>query len=316
MKKLILITIILGAFAMSVPASADSVILPHRIIDGRTQTVVDFEGLLSACSTADIVALGEQHDDPGTHLIELAVLEGLYRRHGDVIVSMEMFERDTQSVLDQYLAGEITEEDFLANSRPWGNYDTDYRPVIEFAKANMLPVIAANVPRPLASRIAMGGGYENAVYTEEELPWIASTYEAPEDDYWTAFNAVMTDPEMGEMHVTGDMIRDFYESQVMKDETMAESVTRAWLANPESIVYFFAGAFHVEDYLGTYSRIQRNAPDAETVLILVYPVDDIMAGIPEGASKADFYVLVQAPPVEEEEVEGEETDEGNGKGLL
>src|SRR5690349_22509367 len=47
----------------------------------------------------------------------------------------EMFERDVQPALDAYLAGRLSEKDFRAQSRPWGNYDTAYRPLIERAKA-------------------------------------------------------------------------------------------------------------------------------------------------------------------------------------
>ena len=60
---------------------------------------------------------------------------------------MEMFERDAQIVLDEYLNDLITEKKFLDDSRPWENYKTDYRPLVEFARVNKLNVIAANAPR-------------------------------------------------------------------------------------------------------------------------------------------------------------------------
>ena len=94
--------------------------------------------------------LGETHDDETTHRLELAVYEGLLQRKPrQVVLAMEMFERDVQQVLDDYLAGRIDEAAFLAQSRPWGNYHTAYRPLIELAKQTQGPVIASNFPRPL-----------------------------------------------------------------------------------------------------------------------------------------------------------------------
>ena len=45
MKKVVLVTLVVGVLLLSVPSFADTVILPHRVFDGRTGTVVDFEGL-------------------------------------------------------------------------------------------------------------------------------------------------------------------------------------------------------------------------------------------------------------------------------
>ena len=300
MKRLLFLQTIITILLFAVPAFADTVILPHRVIDARTKTVIDFEGLLARCADANVVTLGENHDDPATHMVELAILEGLARRHGNPILSLEMFERDVQDLLDQYLADEITEEEFLENSRPWGNYETDYRPMVEFARENGFPVIASNVPRPLAHRIAEGG-YENVEYTVDELPFISATYEAPPDAYWEMFADTMRMPGMEAMGVTEEMIEWYYQSQVMKDETMAESISRAAETDPGAVVYHVNGGFHTADWLGTFSRVRRNLPGADCISIHVMPVDDILAAVPEDATKADYWILVQAPPPEEEE---------------
>lgn len=300
MNRTLFYTTIIILLAWTVPAFADTVIIPHRVIDARTRTVIDFEGLLARCARARIVTLGENHDDPATHRIELAMLEGLHRHHEDLIFSMEMFERDMQDVLDQYLSGELMEHEFIAAGRPWGNYESDYRPLVEFCRENDLPVIASNIPRPLAGQVAQAG-YDFADFSDEELPFVAETFEAPEDAYWEAFRETMLMPGMGGMDVSEENIRLYYEAQVIKDETMAESVSRAARENPDAIVYHIAGAFHLADYLGTYPRIRRNLPGADIVSILVIPVDDLLAAPPEDISKADYWILVEAPEMPEME---------------
>src|SRR5262245_12314533 len=146
------------AVAATTLAAAQSSYIPQRVFDVGQWALSDFEGLLGDLSRADVVFLGEQHDDPNTHRLELAVLEGLARRRaGDVILSLEMFERDAQAGLDRFLAGQLAEDAFLKDARPWPRYTTDYKPLVDFAKANRIPVVAANVPRPIASEVSKGG---------------------------------------------------------------------------------------------------------------------------------------------------------------
>jgi len=294
MNRTLFFTAIFLLLAWTFPVMADTVIIPHRVIDTRTRTVIDFEGLLARCADARVVTLGENHDDPATHQIELAMLEGLHRHHPDLVFSMEMFERDVQDVLDQYLSGDLMEHEFIAASRPWGNYETDYRPLVEFCRERELPVVASNIPRPLAGQVAQAG-YEFADFSDEELPFIAETFEAPEDGYWEAFRDTMMMPGMEAMGISEDTIKLYYQAQVIKDETMAESVSRAAEANPEALVYHIAGAFHLGDYHGTYPRITRNLPGADVVSIVVVPVDDLLGPLPDDAFKADYWILVEAP---------------------
>ena len=93
--------------------------VPQRVYDMRQKTFSDFETMLADLARADAVFVGEQHDDPNTHRLELAIVEGLTRRGVPVVVAMEMFERDVQGAVDQYAAGTMTEEQFLKESRPW-----------------------------------------------------------------------------------------------------------------------------------------------------------------------------------------------------
>jgi uncharacterized iron-regulated protein len=296
MKTIILLGTIAIFFMMALPAMATDVILPHRVIDSKTSQVMDFEGLLAQCAQARVVILGENHDDPNTHLAELAMLQGLFRQKGDVILSMEMFERDTQEVLSKYVAGEVTESDLMAWGHPWPNYETDYKPLIEFAKEHKLAVVAANIPRPLAKRVS-SEGYANTVFSDEEKPWVAESFDAPHDAYWDSWKALMTMPQMmGMGGMTEETIELFYQAQVIKDETMAESIARASEKSPDATVFHVTGAGHVADYLGTYPRVLRRLPGIDEISIIIIPVDDLLAPVPDDVSKADYYILVQAPP--------------------
>ena len=131
--------------------------LPQRVFDTRLSEFSDFESMLADLARADVVFVGEQHDDPNTHRLELAIVEGLTQRGVPVVIGMGMFERDVQSTVDQYVGGKLTEEQFVKDSRAWPRYASDYKPLIEFARANHLPVIASDIPRRIAADVGKSG---------------------------------------------------------------------------------------------------------------------------------------------------------------
>ena len=127
--------------------------------------------VLAAADSAECVILGETHDDPVAHQLELYLLMALQERR-PCVLSLEMFERDVQTALDEYLRGLIREADMLQDARPWANYEKDYRPMVEFAKAHGMPVAAANVPRRYVGAIGRASGT-----LERRDAWPASAYE-------------------------------------------------------------------------------------------------------------------------------------------
>src|SRR5579872_1431227 len=119
---------------------------PDPLVDGRDYVITShgaprtFDAMIAELGSADVVFIGEEHDQTMGHALEMAILQGLSTHTAPRALSLEMFERDVQLVLDEYLAGHITEASFLQAARPWPNYKTDYRPLVEFCKANGIPV--------------------------------------------------------------------------------------------------------------------------------------------------------------------------------
>src|SRR4029079_6590222 len=143
---------IAAASAASAPLSSG-----YRIVAPATVTEATAPQMIQRLARAAVVFFGEQHDDPETHRAEAELLDAIGRTGRTVVLSLEMFERDVQGVLDDYLAGRVSESDFLARSRPWDRYATDYRRLIELAEENHWAVVAAHEPPPLASAIGRKG---------------------------------------------------------------------------------------------------------------------------------------------------------------
>jgi uncharacterized iron-regulated protein len=277
----------LPASAMAQPPSASGPApsyVAHRVTRGKSFS--DFEAMLRDVATADVVHLGEQHDDRGTHALQLAVLEGLARRGVKVVLSLEMIERDVQGLLDRYLAGEIPESTFVADSRPWTNYHDDYRPLVEFAKAKGWPVVASNIPRPFASAVSRGGLAVFDTLSATARGWAAADNQCGTN---TKYGKKFTDL-MGGMGTHGDAampvtaMERFYAAQCVKDEAMAESIARALDAHPDAVIVHAAGGFHVEESLGTVERVTRRVKagqtqrrDVKQVVVMFRPVEDLDA---------------------------------------
>ncbi len=275
------ILIVLAVVSWAAGAAAQSYV-PHRVYDTARGQFADFELMAADVAKADVVFVGEQHDDPNTHRLELAVLEALARRGRPVIVSLEMFERDVQEPLEHFLMGHMEEAEFLKQSRPWPRYATDYKPLVDFAIARDWSVIAANVPRRIASEVAKGGLDALAQKSADEKALFAAELQCPVgDEYFKRFAQAMGGhPAEGAGSVEAQRTTErYYQSQCVKDETMAESIARSFAASrtgdrPPAIVHF-NGAFHSDYGLGTAERVKRRLPNARTVVITIKPVKDL-----------------------------------------
>ncbi|MEW6207994.1 MAG: ChaN family lipoprotein [Acidobacteriota bacterium] len=268
-----LVVFYLSPFAMT--QSAPSYV-PHRVFDSKDNRFSDFEAMMIDLARADVVFVGEQHDDTNTHRLELALLEGIARRRSQVTVAMEMFERDTQSQVDDYLAGRISEADFLKASRPWPNYNSDYRPLIEFAKSKNWRVIAANVPRRLASQVSRSGLTAIDSLPAAERAFAARQIDSTKDDYFKRFAETMKSHPRGSLSESEmeAMTDRFYQAQCVKDDTMAESVAAA-MTEPRPLVVHFNGAFHSDYRLGTAARAKKRLPDARIRIVSIVPLADL-----------------------------------------
>ncbi len=297
----------LGACARAGGTSVAPAPAPEsRYVESATGRDVGLEGVLRRAASADVVFLGEQHDDPATHRAELSVLAAFGSGTRPVILSLEMFERDVQGVLDDYLAGKIGEGEFLAKSRPWERYTTDYRGMVELAKARGWTVVASNVPRRHASSVSRKGIAAVDSLPAAERGQVAKELICPRnDDYYTRFADTMKGHSAGGGPATAadsammrSMTERFYEAQCVKDETMAESIVAALAAAPkDALLLHVDGAFHSDYGLGTAARVRRRTPGARVLVLSAVPVDTVAkANAAPFAKRGDIVILTRKPP--------------------
>lgn len=161
-----------------------------------------FADILKAMDHVDVVLVGETHNDEVGHGVEAQLLYRAAERYGvagddpvmprPVVLSLEMFERDVQYILNEYLGGLITEDQFESSARPWPRYDTDYRPMVEFAKAHGIPVVAANAPRRYVNRVSrLGPGSLDALSATAKQYLPPLPYPPASEAYAEQFDSLM-----------------------------------------------------------------------------------------------------------------------------
>jgi uncharacterized iron-regulated protein len=215
------------------------------------------EALFTDLAAADVVYLGETHDSDADHQAQLQIVQELHRRHPQLAIGMEMFQRPFQDVMDAYLKGEISEAELRQQSqydRRWGFPWESYAPILRFAQRHQLPVLALNTPTEVTQRAARKG---LELLPERDRQWIPPIAEIQlGSDAYRQFLRPIYDGFHADVG-NSDTFESFFMTQVLWDETMAEGIANFLKANPGHQVVVLAGQGHVVYGYGIPSRVAR-----------------------------------------------------------
>lgn len=232
-------------------ASAQADMQQHyKIYDTRTKQIIGIEQIVIAMADADVLFFGEEHNDSAGHYLEATIFKALHSVYGNKIsLSLEMFETDGQLVLNEYLAGLIDESRMSKDLRLWSNY-RDYRPMIEFAKANQLKVVAANPPRRYVTMVSRKGMASLDVLPKESRKLLPPLpYDTLTGRYREKFMDIMKGSP-------GSSSNSIYHSQSLWDAGMSYSIHRFLKENRGQKVLHCVGKFHSDEKLGTAAQLQ------------------------------------------------------------
>ena len=248
-----------------------------RVFDTKSNKNVGLEKMINKFSKKmDVIFVGEIHDDKVTHMIESIIFEKLNEENQIWDLSMEMFERDIQDVINAFLQGVIDEKTFLKLSRAWPNYKTDYKPLVEYAKENQLKLIAANIPRKYASLIAKGGFEAINKLTQSQKEHVTTNLYAPKNRYYRKFKKTMSAMRghSKDKSKFNKMIYNIYKAQCSKDNTMAESIYKHLKNNNKRKVVHYNGKFHSDSFLGTVKSLKKYNRKLKIGVISIIPFED------------------------------------------
>ena len=269
---------------------------------------VTTESFVEAVVAADMICVGEQHDDAGHHQVQHALLQRLVQRSGKALaLGLEMVQRPWQGILDDYSRGDLDEArlaEVLERRARWGFDFAMYEPLFHTAHEHGVRILALNAPKELTRAVARMGLEHLPPDVQESLPELDLKDERHRRFFWAAMGfgehggsphgGPHASPHHGSphgMHGTGER---FYAAQVIWDETMAEGAA-AWLDDARQQVMVIAGNGHCHQS-AIPSRVARRKPDATTLSVLLQSGDtplpphatsDFVVGLPGEGHERD-----------------------------
>jgi uncharacterized iron-regulated protein len=266
----------------------------HYSIYRGDGTAATLDQLVAESRAAVVTFLGESHDDPVAHYLEEQILRRTWGP--EAALSLEMFERDVQYVLDEYLAGLITEAHLISSGRAWKNYVPDYRPLIEFAKEKKMPVVAANAPRRYVNRVSRLGAAALAGIEPEGRRFLPPLpYEEASAEYAAKFTRVMEEHREGGKPPSPESISLALQAQSLWDAAMAYSIADFLTRHPGKRVLHVNGSFHTANRLGTVEHLLRYRPNTPLVVVTILPEASFPRFDSKGMSGAGTFVVVTDP---------------------
>lgn len=244
--------------------------------------VADFDKMVKETQEKQYIFFGEYHDNPISHWLQFELTKEVYAlKKKNLILGAEMFEADNQFIIDEYLNGQITEKNFMDEVRLWPNYSTDYKPLVEFAKANKLPFIATNIPRRYASMV-----YKKGLSSLEELSDLAKSYIVPLKDFGFDTTVNCYKELLNSDHGGINMAT----AQAIKDATMAYFIAKNMRTN--GVFIHYNGAYHSDNYEGIIHYLKKSVAVEKIMTITTVTQEDISALNDDNKGLADFIICV------------------------
>jgi uncharacterized iron-regulated protein len=279
MKGKVLVCLLSFFFAMNTFAQKDGAFVIYNAKGKK----VSYKKLKKKAIENQVVFFGEYHDNPIAHWIELELLRDLFENHGATLkMGFEMFEQDQQMLLIDYIDGKISDQQFEDSCRLWPNYETDYKPLLLYAKQNRITSIASNVPRKYASLLFKRGRPALDSLSAQEKSYIAPL-DFPVD---TTLSQYAPLKEM-DQHMEGGHL---LEAQALKDATMAYFIAKN--LNAGDYFYHINGAYHSNFYQGILWYLNREKPGLTVLTISTVTQKNIGKLEKENVGSADFIICV------------------------
>lgn len=264
------------------PAEMDK---PAYLIYDSNGEVVRYADLMQRAAESDLIFFGELHNSAIAHWLQLEMIQDLAADSSkNTKVGMEMFEADQQILIEEYFDGLISQGSFETEARLWNNYQTDYKPVLEFARENEIDLIATNIPRRYASSV-----YSNGLSALDQLSNPAKQWVAPlpikVDKTLPGYQNMM---EAAHGHGGDNLIY----AQAVKDATMAHFILLNMGIGDQMV--HLNGSYHSANREGIIWYIEDAVSGYEIFTINTITADDITRVETDRLQEADVTIVVPA----------------------
>lgn len=247
-----------------------------------------FSQMIEEMSDSRFVYVGETHNSLPMHDIQLEVLRALYEQDSHLCLGLEMFPVTLQEVLNKWSLGLLTAEEFIREAEwyvTWNFNFAYYAKILEFAKANRIPVYALNVPRELITAIRMKGWEALSDEDKKTAPEPDLSNEDHKKLIRTIFESTDLPPQM-QGHGLEMMFEGLYRAQAAWDEVMAHYAVHNSAKDGRRMVVL-AGSGHLLYNLGINWRVfEKTGTPFKTVVCL--EVESEVGAVDVSCSLADY----------------------------
>lgn len=281
------------------PVSNQCVPLGDWVVPGSGK--VQQQQVIARAAQAEVVLLGETHVNADHHRWQLQTLAALHAQRPDMVIGFEMFPRRVQAALDRWIAGELTEQEFLRAS-DWNHvWNTDpnlYLPLFHFARMNRIPMLALNIETKLRRQVAEKGFYGVPVEDREGLTRPAEPSQAYMEYLLPIYKQHdRQNKQAGEISQHDPDFRKFIDGQLLWDRAMAHVLQQAVngsVTPGKPLVVGVMGSGHVLHGFGVPHQLQdlgiRNIS-----ALLPWDSDKSCKQLVAGVADAVFGVLPHVP---------------------
>ncbi len=276
-----------------------------QIYDVAHDEFLDDMALMEEVDDADVVFFGEQHETAPIHELQLWMLTLMTDRHEDVALAMEHFQSDAQSVMDDYLAGNIEDADLIRDGDAWDNFGLYWLPLVDHMKALDRPVIATNIPDEALDAIYANGLSSPLAFVntwDESSAWDAYLPPRPLSDWNETYQAWFETGYDYASHgqswgLTYDQALDYFtDLAAIRDHTMGYFIADH-VESTGDRVFFVGGDWHVQTGLATPDYAQAYTVDiARYALVTTTPrttFESMRDEVFEGRHLADFILIYE-----------------------
>lgn len=287
--RTIFLRAVAALFATGFIVSATAQERPAFWIDMTLGEPVSGEEMLKDLVEVDVVYLGETHRLQRHHRLQAEVIRGLAGSGRPLILGMEQIEARDQEQVDAFNAGKLDFDGLAAAIKwedQWNNY-ADYRAIVEAVRKAGGRVVGLNAPREVIRSVGRKGvaglsGEERARLPEEIF------LEDP------VYERLMETLLLVHMTMEKGFLRNVFEAQAARDESMAEALEKAWkdaggkgdAKKPIAVVV--CGVGHCQFGLGTPDRVRRRIDGTRDRIVLMSESGDLELTAAEQAMKRDI----------------------------
>jgi uncharacterized iron-regulated protein len=223
----------------------------------------DLEGIIPRLADKRVVLVGERHNRFDHHLTQLEIIRRLHALHPRLAIGMEAFQQPFQGVLDDYIAGNLSERELLRATEYYQRWKFDFRhyaPILRYAREHQLPVVALNLPAELTRKVGRNG---RDALTAEEQAQLPDEIDRSDTDYEKRLRKIFNQHP----HDSTRSFDNFLEVQLLWDEGMAEQAADYLIAHPDYTMVILAGSGHVARGSGIPRRLTRRL-QADSAIVL------------------------------------------------